>query len=157
LVLVLIALALGQTGLAGCKAFVVAVERPDQLQDRTVRVDLVGLTELERAEWSSIPLAVYWEPGEPHRIKAKDEGFLREYVFRAGGDESRMLLGKGDPIWDTWVSRKAEHLFVYAEGLPDRRRVEMLLEKPKGKDGIKITVLPGRIGVQPYTAPKERK
>ncbi len=77
-----------------------------------ITVDLVGLNDTQVSAWSSKRMTEYWTPND--RLRAESKSFRREMTF-GPGNAGPKRLEKSDPIWDTWKSRGAMHLFALAE------------------------------------------
>ena len=114
---------LGGCGKASMRAFDVAVDLHPDLQNSTVRVDLVGVNNAERSRWDS--LGRYWSPGDQLRRNARSLGMIHEMQFGGGqpatqdgvivDDENRLpgrprlfrfCCGHGPASRGSWVARR---------------------------------------------------
>lgn len=90
----------------------------------TIQVDLVGLSDSERASWDEMSLSSYWMPGSERRAAVAD----RTIRIRFGSERTdpvRIPVDAG--IWTTWKRAGATWLYVVANlpgGLEDRRGAE---------------------------------
>jgi hypothetical protein len=139
------------------QAFNVSVDRSEALRERTVRVDLVGLSDFDKTKWEAISLGAYWEPGNPDRTTARDEGFLLPWVFHTGAVESRKVLSKNDAIWGKWKARNAMHLCVMADNLPGQKRLVVPLDKSRWEtQTIEIILRDRKIFLRTNPLPEQR-
>jgi hypothetical protein len=162
----LAAMALGLGACGGAKMWRGDVEvRPDSALVKqaggapTIRVDLVGVNDVDLGAWQAKPMSEYWEPGDPLRASAE---FKHTMTF-AEGRTAPQTLTKKDPIWNEWKSRGAMHLLVLADlpgahqdlpGDTDDRRVVLPLDSSRWEANQAIKILLQRAGVRCETPPK---
>lgn len=135
-------------GGCGCppKAYNVTVTVSDELKNRTIYVDLVGLNKTMGEAVSSKSMSAYWQPGDTLR-KSLD---LHSMTFLAE-DNAPRTLSEDDPIWETW--KGATDLYVLARlpgefddlpGQSDSRRLILPLGSCRWEgDTIEIVVKQG--------------
>src|SRR6266436_1387999 len=101
----------------------------------TIEVDLIGVTELEKAAWEGYPIDEYWKPGDLRRANA-DKLSLTNLVMNKAWD-----IREADPQWKKWLSRGVTSVLIIAHlpgtfppGPADPRRVFVSLDKRAWKD-----------------------
>lgn len=141
----------------------VTVTSSEQLRDPasgkmiSVEVDIVGVSETERAQWSDKPLSEYFTPGDSLRQYADKHtmGFTNE-------TPQPRTLSAGDPIWGKWSSSSAHDLFILANlpgmadqpGDRDGRRLILPLDKARWNDKvIKVEIMPSGLKLRSEMKP----
>lgn len=163
---VLGAVAVGLGGCGGSKMWRGDVEvRPDSALVNqpggapTIRVDLVGVNDVDLSAWQAKSMSEYWQPNDALRTSAE---FKHTMTFTEGRTAPQMLAKK-DPIWNEWKSRGAMHLLVLADlpgahqdlpGDTDARRVVLPLDSSRWEANQQIKILLQRAGVRCETPPK---
>ncbi|MHC5001570.1 MAG: hypothetical protein ACYTJ0_00455 [Planctomycetota bacterium] len=113
-------------GAVGCKSgpsrintrdFTVQVDVGSTLRGDTVAVDLVGVTENEKARWDSVSMSEYFSPRNTLRDSAKSQGIVHTMDFR--GSTTSGGLPQSAPEWAGWRQRQALYLYVLADLPPD--------------------------------------
>lgn len=166
----LISLVIGGCGCTpGMGRYNVEVALDPSLADRAggppqVTVDLVGLNDTQVSAWTNKSMTAYWTPSD--RMRAEARGVRHEMTF-GPGNAGPKTLSKTDPIWETWKSRGAMHLFVLADlpgasgdqpGDADGRRKILPLDKCRwDKDTIRFQVQSSQIECLTPPKPPEQK
>jgi hypothetical protein len=136
--------------------------RPDaSLQDGgrmgKVEVDLVAVGEGEKGMWDSKSLNDYFSGDDALRRDSSEYRWSHSF---SDGDEARVVLRKGDPMWKKWAASNRGNLYILANsralameasrGQEVRRRAIPLFDKHWNKvDTIEITIRRSGIGVNP--------
>lgn len=154
--------------MVGCtdkvQPYLLVVECDDAIAKRSVEVDLLGVTALEKPEWEAYSVSKYWEPDDKKRASAVDK-VIKEF---GPGHPRRYVLSLKDPavkqIWSAWMGRGVTDLIVIAHlksvtgderGNADPRRKTLPLKLklvkelyPKAK-GFRIFVQDGSVRIDP--------
>jgi hypothetical protein len=95
----------------------------------SIEVDLIGVSQLEKAAWEGYPLDNYWAPGDLRRRNADK----LTSNFQSGNTWS---VPQTDPKWKGWLGRGASELLIIANlpgsfpsGPADPRRIFLPLDK----------------------------
>jgi len=105
----------------------------------SIKVDLIGITPMEKPVWEAYPLDKYWTPGDPRRAAA-----IADMVTVDLEQDVPWKIPETDSHWNMWRSRGASDLLIVARlpgkfenlsGMADPRRVFISLDKRawKGK------------------------
>lgn len=116
-----VALAAGCASKFKARSFDVHVDAGLTLKNATARVDIVGVSDTEKAAWEGVKMSEYWKPGNKWRESAVSLGVVYPMVFRSG--EKSKVLPASDEVWNKWRAQAA-WLFVLAD-LPDPAHVDM--------------------------------
>ncbi len=114
-----IMIAVAVTLMGGCtksrarmRAFDVQVSLSPELQNTTVRVDLVGVNSAEKPRWDQ--LNRYWVPGGPLRKSAQNLDMVHEMDF--GGDlPTTQTLRRNEQVWVNWKNSDVLWLYIVAD------------------------------------------
>jgi hypothetical protein len=89
----------------------------------TIRVDLVGVSKLERPAWEGYDMDKYWRDGDPRRNQANKISLTPQI-------NKPELIDQKNEVWQKWLSRGATELLIIADlpgkhnpGPSDPRRV----------------------------------
>ena len=160
--MVLLALVLSSIGCATSRpqSYDIVVSMDDAMGPTSVAVDLIAANESLAETLAQVPVSEYFTPGNKVR-----EG-LERHTFRfVPNDRSPRMLGRDEPVWDTWKARGATQLFVMANllgsfedrpGAADNRRLILPLARDRWDDRtIRIVVREGFLDlVSPPKPPK---
>jgi hypothetical protein len=141
------------------KSYNLVVECDDAVANKSVTVDLIGATDLEKPEWESYSINKYWQPSDKKRGAAQKETVLfgpgkpKSYTFRLADPQWKSK-------WKQWQARRVTHLVVIADlshitedamGNADPRRKTIPLNKKSwpGVSSFRIRVQDGGIGIDP--------
>jgi len=102
------------------KPFHVTVNLDPSLQQSSVVVDLVAVSEGMKSQWEGYKMSDYWKDGDAMRKDADSRGDKYTLSFVSGQSLSQSM-GRLDPKWKQWIEQKrATHIFVLAD-LPGGR------------------------------------
>jgi len=112
-----IMIAVAVTMFGGCtksrmRAFDVVVSLSPELENSTVRVDLVGVNSTEKSRWDAPKR--YWEPGGRQRSSAKNLHMVHEMHF-GSGLETTQRLPRNDQVWVKWKNSDVMWLYIVAD------------------------------------------
>lgn len=159
---------------AGCKPkmgrYTVQVQPDTSLAGKSVEVHLVGVNNTDYAKWHDYSMTDYWRHNDPLRATAVEHGFAKVMRFGQGLSPQQSLDSK-DPVYNEWLSRKVQYLFVVTNlassetdkaGQADFRRAILPLTTSnwdKGEikklKGIQVTITASGPDVKPQ--PKTKK
>jgi hypothetical protein len=138
------------------------------LEEMSVEVNLVGVSEMAFRKWNTYPMSQYWSPGDPVRESAVESGQAHVIHLPAVQERGYAVHREEPDAWDQtlarWERGEKTHLFVLADltgfddsvGEADPRRLVLPLQSKRWKSfDITIEVQGGGIGVEPE--PKLRK
>lgn len=101
---------------AGCSSvrpYPVRVTIDERIQNRSVQVDIVAVSEADYQTWEGYSMSQYWRYGDPWRRDAD------KFVMRFGQDTpSQQTLAIDDPIWERWLKKGGTRLLVLGD-LPE--------------------------------------
>ncbi|MCC6661563.1 MAG: hypothetical protein IT437_11835 [Phycisphaerales bacterium] len=165
-------------GLGGCSGGPGAMGRYDievsmdpELAQQTggapqVRVDLVGVNDMDFSRWSGESMSGYWSSGSALRSESRES---RHEITFGPGNTGTKTLSKKDKIWDKWKAGRVMHLFVLASlpgvgmadrpGAEDGRRLILPLDSKRwpGTSVIKVLVQKSRVTCTTPPAPPKVK
>ena len=95
----------------------------------SIKVDLIGVSQIEKHAWEGYDLDQYWAEGDSRRANADK----LSVVLPTG---QPLVVRKDDPHWQTWIRNGASELLVIADlpgqftpGPTDPRRIFIPLDK----------------------------
>lgn len=132
------------SGCHGVRAYPVDVTIDSRIQDQSVQVDIVGVSEADYQAWHNYSMTQYWRFDDAWRRDAE------KYVMRFGQDTpAKQTLPVDDPMWDTWLKRGATRLLILGD-LP-----EVLEDRPGAADPRRL-VLPLNSGAWAKPRPGDK-
>ena len=116
----------------GCNSvrpYPVRVTIDDRIQNRSVQVDIVAVSEADYQTWEGYSMSQYWRYGDPWRRDAE------KFVMRFGQDsQGQQTLAIDDPIWKRWLAKGGTRLLILGD-LP-----EVIEDKPGAADPRRLVV-----------------
>jgi hypothetical protein len=95
----------------------------NKMTPASIKVDLIGVSEVERHAWEGYDVDQYWTEGDSRRANAD-----KLTVNLPTGQSA--IIRKDDPHWQSWIQRGADQLLVIADlpgqftpGPTDPRRI----------------------------------
>lgn len=163
--LILLAASGGCGGMAPLRP---TIAKEPGLEEMSVEVNLVGVSEMEFRKWNTYPMSQYWSPGDPVRESAVESGQAHVIHLPATRQSGYAVHREDAEAWNQtlarWESGEKAYMFVLADlagfedsvGQADPRRLILPLQSKRWKTfDITIEVQGGGIGVDPE--PKFRK
>jgi hypothetical protein len=116
--LAILAIAVASLLSTGCKdeakPYTLVVECDNDIARKSVDVDLIGVTALDKPEWEAYSINKYWQGDDARRKQGGDKLTLQFGI----GHTNRYVLNLKDPAvkqrWQSWMGRRVTDLIVIA-------------------------------------------
>ncbi len=142
--------------LGGCQT--IHVQGVGDVCNQNVRVDVVGVSWVERPQWEALSMQEYWSEGNQRRKDSIDQGYNLPIRF-GPGNPCEVTLKKKDRVWKKWKERGATHFLVMFDTCRDDQSWRLCLPLSgkcwgglTAKKAIEVLIQPS--GVSPKTPPK---
>jgi hypothetical protein len=95
--------------------------------EQNVRVDVVGVSPLERPQWEEASKQEYWgEANNQRRQDAGELGYLGLWTFELG-KTPEIVIKEKEKLWQTWKERGATHFLVMFDTCTDAKKWRLCL------------------------------
>lgn len=155
--------------LTGCGAsprvYPVKVSLDPGLRDRnsgimpSIEVDLIGVTDTDKAKWDAMPVDTYFQPGNELRQ------FSDRYTMAFTNEKAEaQTVAKSNAVLKKWEEKKTPHMYILASipmsgpaGPVDPRKVLLPLMSDRWSSDTTIEVVVKPSGVEVITPMKAAK
>lgn len=139
----------------------ISIQGLGDIRKQNVRVDVVGVSPLERLQWEEASRQEYWsDANNQRRQDAGELGYLGVWTFEPG-KTPEIVIKEKEKIWTTWKERGATHFLVMFDTCMDAKKWRLCLPLSakcwKGSmENNTIQVLIQPSGVVPKKAPSPK-
>jgi len=160
-IVVTAALAAASIVLGGCPPRSILIQGLGDVRKQSIRVDVVGVSPLERPQWEEASMQEYWsEANNQRRRDAGELGYLGLWTFEPGKNPE-VVIKENEKIWQAWQERGATHFLVMFDTCTDAKKWRLCLPLAKkcwkgSTEDNTIHVLIQPSGVVPKRAPSPK-